>query len=369
MDFLEFAHPGVRTLKPYLPGKPIKELKRELKLQNVIKLASNENPFGASKLALQAIHSSLSDLALYPDASGYELKKALSLFYNISSEQITLGNGSNEIFDLVIRSFATTHHEIIISQYGFIAFKILGQVSSAKIITVPEIEYKQDLNATLNAINEKTRLIFIANPNNPTGSWHSENELLQFLKNVPNHVLVILDEAYVDFIQEDPFYSKTFNWLLEFPNLIITRTFSKAYGLAGLRIGFGVSNPHLAELMNRVRQPFNVNHLAMVAASAALNDTEHLVKTIQNNKMGMKQWICALQVLGLEYIPSGGNFVTIDLKQEAEPLYQQLLNLGIIVRPLKSYNMPNHLRISIGLPEENERAIHSLKKVLENSYV
>lgn len=366
LDFLELAKPAIKTLKPYLPGKPIQQAKREFGLTEVIKLASNENPLGPSKRALEAIQSALPELALYPDALGYELKNVLAHFYQVQSEQITLGNGSNDIFDLIIRSFVETKHEIIISQYGFIAFWVLSQASGAKIIHIPEQNYKQDLIETLNAINDKTRLIFIANPNNPTGTWHTENELTSFLKKVPKDVLIVFDEAYREFMGDEKNYPETLSWVNEYPNLIVTRSFSKAYGLAGLRMGFSVSNPQLAELMNRLRQPFNVNHLAQKACIAALEDVDHLNKTLENNKLGMKQWILALKELNLSYIPSGGNFITVDLKQRAEPIYQQLLNRGIIVRPLMSYNMPNHLRISIGLPEENSKAIQSLKEVLCN---
>ena len=356
---------GVQRLIPYKAGKPIEELERELGLTQIIKLASNENPFGAGKKALAAIQAALPELGLYPDGSGYHLKNALAAKYGLDAEQITLGNGSNEILELIARAFVTPELEVIFSQHAFAVYPIVTQAVGATGVVVPALNYGHDLDAMLKAVTAKTRVIFVANPNNPTGTLLSQGSLEAFIGALPDTVICVLDEAYFEFVS----CVKTVNsidWLKKFPNLIITRTFSKAYGLAGLRVGYGLSSPACADILNRVRQPFNNNSLALVAATAALDDAEHLQLTVDNNTQGMTQLTDGFKTLGLEWIPSAGNFVSVDLKQSGQVIYDALLRKGVIVRPVGVYEMPNHLRISIGTPVENAVFLQALADVLKN---
>jgi histidinol-phosphate aminotransferase len=355
----------VQQLIPYKAGKPIEELERELGLTQIIKLASNENPFGAGKKALAAIQAALPELGLYPDGSGFHLKTALAAKYGLDAEQITLGNGSNEILELIARAFVTPELEVIFSQHAFAVYPIVTQAVGATGVVVSALNYGHDLDAMLNAVTAKTRVIFVANPNNPTGTLLSQVSLEAFIGALPDTVICVLDEAYFEFVSQlEPVNS--IEWLKKFPNLIITRTFSKAYGLAALRIGYGLSSPEIADILNRVRQPFNNNSLALVAATAALNDAEHLQKTVDNNTQGMEQLTDGFKTLGLEWIPSAGNFVSVDLKQSGQTLYDALLRKGVIVRPVGVYEMPNHLRISIGTPAENAVFLQALSDVLKN---
>jgi histidinol-phosphate aminotransferase len=356
---------GVQQLIPYKAGKPIEELERELGLTQIIKLASNENPFGAGKKALAAIQAALPELGLYPDGSGFHLKSALANKYALSSEQITLGNGSNEILELVARAFLTPELEVIFSQHAFAVYPIVTQAVGAKAIVVPALNYGHDLNAMLNAITPKTRLVFIANPNNPTGTLLTQASVETFIAALPETVICVLDEAYFEFVSQTETVD-SIAWLAKYPNLIITRTFSKAYGLAGLRVGYGLSSPEMADILNRVRQPFNNNSLALVAATAALDDVEHLQSTVDNNTRGMVQLTAGFKTLGLAWIPSAGNFVSVDLKQAGMPIYEALLRKGVIVRPVANYEMPNFLRISIGTEAENTKFLQALSDVLKN---
>lgn len=361
----DLAVPGVQQLVPYVPGKPIEELERELGLTRIIKLASNENPLGPGKKALVAIQATLSQLALYPDGNGFNLKQALARKYGVETGQITLGNGSNEILELVARAFLTTEHEVVFSQHAFAVYPIVTQAVGAKAVVVPAVNYGHDLDAMLQAVNEKTRLVFVANPNNPTGTWVDQSSLERFIKALPETCLCVLDEAYYEFVDStDPVDS--IGWLKKYPNLLITRTFSKAYGLAGLRVGYGLSSPELADILNRVRQPFNNNMLALAAAEAALSDAEHLERTITGNARGMQQLTDGFRKLGLEWIPSHGNFVSVDLKQPGLPVYEALLRKGVIVRPVANYEMPSHLRVSIGTEEENRIFLNALSDILSD---
>ncbi len=357
------ALPGVQQLIPYVPGKPIEELQRELGLTEIVKLASNENPLGVSPKVLTAIQAALPELTRYPDGSGFKLKAALAAKLNVQMNQITLGNGSNEILELVVRTFLTPDLNVVLSQYTFAVYQLATQAVGATVITVPAINYGHDLSGMLNAINEKTRLVFVANPNNPTGTALTYAELKTFLQALPKTVLCVLDEAYFEYNQyaadENPLA-----WLNEFENLMITRTFSKAYGLAGLRIGYSISNPMIADLLNRVRQPFNSNSLALVAAQVALEDSDYLARSILVNNQGMKQLTDAFVQLNLPWIPSAANFVSVDLNRPALPIYEALLQKGVIVRPVANYEMPNHLRISIGTGYENQKFIDALAQVL-----
>lgn len=357
------ATPGVQSLIPYKPGKPIEELERELGLSDIVKLASNENPLGPSPRALNAIKATLSELARYPDGNGFNLKHALAEKFNVENSQITLGNGSNEILELLARAFLTPKHEVIFSQHAFAVYPIVTQAVGATAVVIPARDYGHDLDAMLAAVTDKTRLIFIANPNNPTGTLLAAGELRKFISALPSHVLCVLDEAYYEFV--DPqLRADSIAWLSDYPNLIVTRTFSKAYGLAGLRVGYSFSSPVVADMLNRVRQPFNNNMLALAAAEAALSDREHLQRTIEVNNQGMQQLIGGFRGLGLDWIPSAGNFVSVDVKRPGEPVYQALLQKGVIVRPVANYEMPEHLRISIGTESENQRFIDALREVL-----
>ena len=362
--FFELALAGVQQLVPYVPGKPVDELQRELGLTEVIKLASNENPLGTGSKVSAAIQATLPELARYPDGSGFSLKAALSAKLGVAPEQITLGNGSSEILELVMRTFVTPEHDVVFSQHAFALYPILTQAVGAKAISVPAINYGHDLTTMLSRVTDKTRVLFIANPNNPTGTLLPRHELETFLAALPTQVLCVLDEAYYEFVQPE-FRTESLDWPNRYPNLIVTRTFSKAYGLAGLRIGFGISSPDVADLLNRVRQPFNSNMLALAAAEAALSDKDYLNETLTINNAGMKQLTDAFSALDLEWIPSSGNFVSVDVKQNAKPIYEALLQKGVIVRPVANYEMPKHLRISIGTQRENQIFIQALSEVLQ----
>lgn len=361
-DLLQLATPGVALLQPYHPGKPIEELKRELGLSNIIKLASNENLLGHGQMVKEALNDSI-DLSRYPDGNGHALKTALAEYHGISADQITLGNGSNDVLELIARAVVTVAHEVIFSEHAFAVYPLVTQAVGAKSVVIPARDWGHDLEAMQAAITERSRLIFVANPNNPTGTWSKSAELRKLIEGVPEYVIVVVDEAYFDYVEEND-YPNCVEWLTEFPNLVITRTFSKAHGLAGLRIGYGVSHRDLADLMNRVRQPFNVNSVALLAAEVALKDESHIEKSVRLNQTGMQQLTDAFDSMGLHYIPSAGNFVCVDLQQPGIEIYQQLLHAGVIVRPIDNYGMPNHLRITIGLEEENEKFIAAFAKVL-----
>jgi len=369
VDYCELAVPGVRSLQPYQPGKPIDELQREFGLNEIIKLASNENPLGPSPLAIEAIKSELDELARYPDGNGFDLKTKLSQHLSVKTNQITLGNGSNDILEFVARTFVQPGEEVIFSEYSFAVYPLVTQAIGAVASVVPALNWGHDLDRMLAQISNKTRLIFIANPNNPTGTWLNRNELIAFLKKVPENVLVVLDEAYFEYAHHPVSGLNDFpngiELLYEFGNVIVTRTFSKAYGLAGLRVGYGISNSKIADLLNRVRQPFNVNSLALAGACAALDDQAHLEKSVQVNKDGLEQLVSAFDSLSLAYIPTAGNFLSFDLSQPAGPIYQELLKKGVIVRPVANYSMPNHLRVTIGSQKENAIFIQALKEILK----
>ncbi len=363
MKFLQLANEGVKSLSPYQAGKPIEELERELGISNIIKLASNENPFGFPESAKQAIQQQLNDLTRYPDANGFELKAAIAAKFGVNPNQITLGNGSNDLLELFAHTFAGEKDEIIYSQYAFIVYPLVTKAINATAREIPAKNWGHDLGGFLKAINEKTKLIYIANPNNPTGNFLTEAEVDAFLAQVPNSVLVVLDEAYTEFTAAEERLN-SFALVQKYPNLIVSRSLSKAYGLAGLRIGYAVSHPEVADLLNCVRQPFNCNALALVSAIAVMKDDAFVEKVAQNNRTEMKRYEAFCEQNGLEYIPSKGNFITIDFKRPALPIYEALLREGVIVRPIAGYGMPNHLRVSIGLPQENDRFFTALLKVL-----
>lgn len=361
MNFCDLVVGGVADLQPYVPGKPIEELQRQYGVKDVIKLASNENPLGPSKASLAAVAKSSKEMTRYPDGNGYSLKMALAEKLQLAPEQITLGNGSNDVLELVARAFAGQGDEVIYSEHAFAVYPLAAKAIGATGIATPAIDYGHDLQAMLDAVTVRTKLIFIANPNNPTGTWIESAEIKAFLEKVPAKVLVVLDEAYVEYLEQT---EDSVAWLKDFDNLIITRTFSKAYGLAGLRIGYALSHPEVADLMNRIRQPFNANSLAQAAAVAALGDEAYLQQAREVNAAGMKQLIAGFEKMGLKYIPSKGNFITVNVHTNAGEVYDELLYEGVIVRPIAGYGLPQHLRVSIGLAEENQRFLDALSSVL-----
>ena len=359
----DLALPGIRKLQPYQAGKPIEELERELGLKNIVKLASNENPLGVSPAVQAALTTAISGLARYPDANGFYLKDALATKFSVGIDQVTLGNGSNDVLELLARTFVQPQHEVIFSQHAFVVYPLVTKAIGATAVQVPAKDYGHDLDAMAAAVTDKTRMIFIANPNNPTGTFLSKQAIEGFLKQVPQNVLVVLDEAYYEYVPEHE-RAPSMQWIDRYPNLVVSRTFSKAYGLAGLRAGFAVSHPSVADLMNRIRQPFNMNHLALTAALAALLDEKFLADSIEANRVGMQQLIDFCDRNGLQYIPSHGNFLTIEVGPKAAQYYQLLLEAGVIVRPVGGYELPNHLRVSIGLADENDAFCQAMERIL-----
>lgn len=361
----QLATKGVQALQPYQPGKPLDELEREYGITNAVKLASNENPLGPSSNVIEAIKTSANDLTRYPDGNGFALKQALVKKYpSVTLEQFTLGNGSNDVLELIARAFASENDEIIYSEYAFAVYPIVTQAIGATAVVTKAKDWGHDLDAMLAAITDKTKIIFIANPNNPTGTWLNESVLANFLKAVPSNVIVVLDEAYFEFANDAEYgvqgYPDGISLLKQFDNLIITRTFSKAYGLAGLRVGYGIASADLTNILNRVRQPFNVNLLALKAAEVALSDHKYLNASVKLNSEQMAFVTDSFVSMGISFIPSIGNFVCFKV-DDAMACYENLLKSGIIVRPVGNYGLPNYLRVSIGLATENQRFINALK--------
>ena len=361
MSICDLALNCVTKLQPYVPGKPIEELERELGISNIVKLASNENPQGPSDKVLTAITEASNELTRYPDGNGFVLKSALADKYTLNTNQITLGNGSNDVLELIARAFVSPDEEVLFSQHAFAVYPIVTQAIGAQAVISPARDYGYDLQAMSSLISKKTKLIFIANPNNPTGTYLNGKELEEFVSQVSEQTLVVLDEAYVEYGEQD---IDTVSWLDKYPNLIITRTFSKAYGLAGLRVGYALSHPDVADLLNRIRQPFNVNSFALAAATVALSDDDYIAQTKQFNDDGMAQLIAGFDALGLSYIPSKGNFITVDVKRNGEEVFTDLLQQGVIVRPVANYGLPKHIRVSIGLRAENQRFLDALGQIL-----
>jgi histidinol-phosphate aminotransferase len=362
-DVAALATPGVRGLQPYQPGKPIEELEREYGIRDIIKLASNENPLGASPLALDAARAALADVYRYPDGNGFVLKSRLARRHGVEAAQITLGNGSNDVLECVARAFVTSADEVVFSEHAFAVYPIVTRAVGADAVVTKARAWGHDLDAMRAAITPRTRLVFVANPNNPTGTWLRASELEDFIRGLPEHVLVVVDEAYFEYVRECD-YPDASTWVGRYANLIVTRTFSKAYGLAGLRVGYGISSAAVADMLNRVRQPFNVNSVALAAAAAALDDTAHLTRSIDANTAGLKLLGDGCRRLGLDYIPSVGNFLCVDLGRAAAPAYVALLRQGVIVRPVANYGMPNHLRITVGTAQENERFLKALAQAV-----
>lgn len=357
----------VQNIAPYQPGKPIEELARELSLDptSIVKLASNENPLGCSEAVAQEVSRELHEVARYPDGSGYKLKNQLSTKLGISPDNLILGNGSNDILEMAAIAFLDHDRSAIYSEFCFVVNKLATQSRAAYGIEVPSIDYGHDLERMRDAIQTNTRIIFISNPNNPTGTFIQPEDVLRFIESVPEHILVILDEAYYEYLPKN-LQSDSAKWIKRFPNLLVTRTFSKIYGLASFRVGYGMANPELAEILNRVRQPFNVNSYGLAAASAALLDDTFVEASVSTNNSGMRQLVSVAGKIGLSFIPSRGNFLTIQFEQVATEIYTKLLQQGIIVRPLGGYGLPNHLRVSVGLETENERFCLGLEDIMSN---
>ena len=363
----EFAPAYIRAIAPYQPGKPISELAREMGLDeaDIVKLASNENPLGVSPKARLAIAAALDDLALYPDGNGFQLKSAIATKLGVELGGIVLGNGSNDVLELVARAFLAPGTSAVYSQHAFAVYPLATQAAGAVGIETPARAFGHDLSAMLAAIREDTRVVFIANPNNPTGTLLDADSLQAFLESVPSRVVVVLDEAYGEFLDAE-LQVPSVDWLARFPNLVLTRTFSKAYGLAGLRVGFALAQADVAGMLNRVRQPFNVNSLALLGAEAAINDTEFIAASKRINDAGRAQLVQGFELLGLEFIPSYGNFICVRVGAAGE-VFQSLLRRGVIVRPIGNYGMPEYLRVSIGLPEQNARFLAALAEILEQA--
>ncbi|WP_376696481.1 histidinol-phosphate transaminase [Wenzhouxiangella sp. EGI_FJ10305] len=369
-DYSDLAAPGVRDLTPYTPGKPIDELEREYGVSDSIKLASNENPLGSSPKALEAARAELDDVWLYPDANGFHLKQALAEKHGVPMETITLGNGSNDVLVFLAQAFLQPGLESVFSQYAFAVYPIATQMVGAKAniapalpVDHPAMPLGHDLRGLFERVGDQTRLVFVANPNNPTGTWLDGERLKDFVGSLPPHVICVVDEAYTEYAESDTLGDAS-TWLEEFPNLVVTRTFSKAYGLAGLRVGYALSNPGIADLLNRVRPAFNVNAPALAAARAALDDHDFIERTRRMNAEGMAQLSAGLDQLGLSVIPSAANFLLVGFDRSGAELNEALLQRGVIVRPVGNYGLDNYLRITIGTPEQNERLLSALSEVL-----
>ena len=352
------AYDSILELAAYQTGKPVEELTREYGVSDVVKLASNENPTGCSPYVTLAITEQLSQLARYPDGNGYYLKQALSDFNNVAIECITLGNGSNDLLEMFARAFVSEKDSVVYSQHAFAVYALVTQAINAEAIEVPAKGFTHDLDAMAAAIKANTKLVFIANPNNPTGTWFEEAEFEAFMQKVPAHVIVVLDEAYVEYFPEN---FNSLKFLEQYPNIIVSRTLSKCYGLAALRVGFALASAEVTDYLNRIRQPFNVNHLAMVAAVAALKDEDFIEQSRIVNKAGMKQLEQGFAALGLDYVPSRANFILVDVQADPAQTFNALLKEGVIVRPV---GIANHLRVSIGTEAENTKFLTALAKVL-----
>ncbi|HUL56199.1 MAG TPA: histidinol-phosphate transaminase, partial [Usitatibacter sp.] len=328
----------------------------------ILKMASNENPLGASPKALAAIRNALDVLHYYPDGNGFELKQALSRRFGVVPDNIVLGNGSNDILELVARAFLTGADSAVYSQHAFLVYPLVVQAIGARHVVVPAVNYGNDLEGLARAVRDDTKIVFVANPNNPTGTFSPWPEVRRFVERIPGRVIVVLDEAYGEYLP-DALRSDTHAWIAKHPNLVVARTLSKAFGLAGLRVGYAIADPQVAEVMNRVRQPFNVNHLALVAATAALDDAEFIAKSRAVNAAGLEQLARGFERLGLGYIPSHANFITVRVG-DADRVYKSLLGEGVIVRPIAGYGLPEHLRVTVGLPEHNARFLAALERAI-----
>lgn len=366
----------IKGLIPYEPGKPVEELERELGIKDSIKLASNENPVGSSPEALKAIANSLHNIHRYPDGSGFYLKEAIGRFFNLSPSNIIIGNGSNEIIELSVRTFLNPGDEVVVADQSFIVYQIVTQSANCKGIIVPLKDFTHDLDKMADAVTERTRMVFISNPNNPTGTAVGIKEVERFVGRLRDDIIVVFDEAYYEYVERDDF-PDTIRYVRDGKNVIVLRTFSKIYGMAGLRIGYGFARGELVDFMNRVRQPFNTNSLAQIGAIAALKDTNHLQRSREVNRKGKEYLYKEFEKLGIEYIPTEANFILLkacsdtahkslyagESIKSGREIYKRLLKKGVIVRAMDGYKLPDYIRVTIGLPEENKRFIEALKEV------
>ena len=362
MDYLNYINPGIETINPYEPGKSIEEVMEKYNLKEIIKLASNENSLGPSPKVLKVINN-FKDIHLYPDGDGIRLKSKISEIESINFDQIILGNGSNEILEIISQTFLSPNTESIFSKHAFVVYKLASKVRGSKFHEVNACQWGHNLNGFLEKINDKTRLIFIANPNNPTGTYLSHENTLEFLNKVPKRVLVVIDLAYFEYVTASD-YIKTHEILDKFPNVIFTKSFSKIHGLSALRIGYGFGNKRLIEIMNRVRQPFNVNSVAQKAAIESLSDQEYLKESINQNTKERLYLYESLESMGVDYIPSQGNFICIDTKSSGKDIFESLMKKGVIVRPIDLYEMPTHIRVTIGNRTENNIFLEKFNEVL-----
>lgn len=359
-------NPALKDLPVYQPGRPIEEVARELGMAagNIIKLASNENPLGPSPAALQAMQQVLANIHLYPDGNAFYLKQKLAAKLGVETANVILGNGSNEIIEFVGHALMEPGVEIVVSQYCFAIYPLVAKIFSSEVITVPAKNHGHDLAAMLKAITPKTRVVFVANPNNPTGTVVPKAELIRFADQIPANVLLVVDEAYIEFLDDPADFIADLR-AGKRSNLLLMRTFSKIFGLAGLRLGYGIASPELIATLEKVRQPFNINSIAQAGALAALEDVEHMRRTRENNARGLKFYQAGFQKLGLEYVPSSGNFILVKVG-EGQRVFSELQKLGVITRPMGGYQLGEWIRISVGTPAENERCLTALEKVLRN---
>ena len=354
----------INRVKPYVPGKPIEEVQRELSLVEVIKLASNEHPIGPSPKAVEAIRKGLKDINRYPDASSFYLKKAVAKHLKVKEENLITGNGSDEIISIALRTFVDKGDEVVIASPTFLMYEIASQIADARIIQVPLKEYKYNLPAMLDEISPGTKMVFIANPDNPTGRYVTKRELSEFLKKVPADVVVFLDEAYFEFAKDLKDYPDGLDYLKDMPNLIVSRTFSKAYGLSGLRLGYGVSNPEFIGYLERVREPFNVNILAQYAGCAALEDKKFLKETLDHVRAEKDFLYKAFRSMRLKFVESATNFILLDTGMDCKVLFERLLRKGVIVRDMKAWGLDTFIRVTVGTRQEDVKFLKALKEVI-----
>ncbi len=350
----------IDRITPYVPGKPIEEVQRELGISDVIKLASNENPLGPSPLAVQAMVDAAANMALYPDGAALALKEKLAAHLNVPVESLVVGNGSDEILKLIAEAFVDSEDSGIYADPSFSEYAYVLRLMGAREVAVPLVDFTHDLEAMAQAMDETTKIVFVCNPNNPTGTIVDEASLRAFVDRIPEDVLVVIDEAYYEYV-DDPSYPQTVPWVLERPNVVVTRTFSKVYALAGLRVGYAVANPKLAADINRVKEPFNVNSMAQVAAIAALADQAHVQKSVEVNRQGKEYLYAEFEKLGLAYVPTQTNFIYVDLGRPSADVYQALLRQGVIVRQGDPFGQPTFIRVTIGTPEQNQRFVEALR--------
>lgn len=360
---MSLAPPHIASIQPYKPGKPIAEVERELGLDSSIKLASNENPVGPSARVFKSLRGHLREISRYPDGSAFALTRALAKKFDVAPEMILLGNGSNELIEIAVRTFLRPGEEVVSARGAFVVYQLATQAAGGTNVVVPLRQHTHDLPAMAAAVTSRTRLVFVANPNNPTGTWVGEREVERFFKTLPEGPIVVFDEAYYEYVTRRGF-PETLRRVREGRPVFCLRTFSKAYGLAGLRLGYLFGPPEYVAEMNKVREPFNTNHLAQIAAVAALEDERHLRKVVRLNRRERERLARALAALGLVVVPSEANFLLVDLACDGNTVYEELLRRGVIVRPVGNYGYPRHLRITIGLPSENDRLLAALGEVL-----